>query len=57
MSATGAPVRVLRVCMGNSRRSARALPDPYGGGEAGFEQVLDLIEDACAGLPQQLRAP
>jgi len=29
---------------------ALEVPDPYYGGEAGFEQVLDLLEDACAGL-------
>ena len=26
------------------------VPDPYYGGEAGFEQVLDLIERACDAL-------
>ena len=26
------------------------IPDPYYGGQGGFEQVLDYIEDACAGL-------
>lgn len=26
------------------------VPDPYYGGEKGFELVLDLLEDACAGL-------
>ena len=26
------------------------VPDPYYGGDAGFEQVLDLVEDACNGL-------
>lgn len=26
------------------------VPDPYYGGDAGFELVLDLLEDACAGL-------
>ena len=26
------------------------VPDPYYGGEAGFEHVLDLVEDACEGL-------
>jgi len=26
------------------------VPDPYYGGEAGFEHVLDLVEDACDGL-------
>ncbi|MFM8757222.1 MAG: low molecular weight protein-tyrosine-phosphatase [Limnohabitans sp.] len=26
------------------------VPDPYYGGAMGFEQVLDLVEDACEGL-------
>lgn len=26
------------------------VPDPYYGGESGFEQVLDLVEDGCDGL-------
>lgn len=26
------------------------VPDPYYGGADGFEQVLDLVEDACDGL-------
>jgi protein-tyrosine phosphatase len=26
------------------------VPDPYYGGPAGFDQVLDYIEDACEGL-------
>ena len=28
------------------------VPDPYYGGAEGFEYVLDLLEDACAGLLQ-----
>jgi protein-tyrosine phosphatase len=31
------------------------VPDPYYGGEAGFEHVLDLLEDACSGLLATLR--
>ena len=31
-------------------RSAQEVPDPYYGGAAGFEKVLDLAEDACAGV-------
>ncbi len=34
--------------------SATHIPDPYFGGEAGFEQVLDLLEDACEGLLHKL---
>jgi len=30
--------------------------DPYYGGEQGFEHVLDLLEDACSGLLETLRA-
>ncbi len=26
------------------------IPDPYYGGDEGFEHVLDLLEDACEGL-------
>ena len=30
------------------------VPDPYYGGEQGFETVLDMIEDACPGLLTEL---
>ncbi|MDZ4287448.1 MAG: low molecular weight protein-tyrosine-phosphatase [Prosthecobacter sp.] len=33
------------------------VPDPYYGGDAGFEHVLDLLEDGCANLIQRLRPP
>ena len=33
------------------------VPDPYYGGEQGFEQVLDLLEDACEGLLETLTNP
>jgi protein-tyrosine phosphatase len=32
-----------------------AVPDPYHGGEHGFEEVLDLCEAACRGLLEHLR--
>ncbi len=38
------------------RFQAREVPDPYYGGSEGFEHVLDLLEDACAGLLDDLRA-
>jgi protein-tyrosine phosphatase len=31
------------------------VPDPYAGGSAGFEHVLDLCERACSGLLAHLR--
>ena len=33
---------------------AKEVPDPYYGGPDGFERVLDLLEDACAGLLEDL---
>ena len=30
------------------------VPDPYYGGPGGFEDVLDLVQAACAGLLEQL---
>ena len=32
------------------------VPDPYYGGERGFEDVLDLVERACRGLLEELRS-
>jgi protein-tyrosine phosphatase len=32
------------------------VPDPYYGGEDGFEEVLDLVRAACEGLLGQIRA-
>ena len=32
------------------------VPDPYYGGDDGFEHVLDLVEAACRGLLDRLRA-
>ena len=32
------------------------VPDPYYGGERGFDDVLDLVERACAGLLDEIRA-
>ncbi len=34
---------------------ADVVPDPYQGGAAGFEHVLDLVEDACDGFLSFLR--
>jgi protein-tyrosine phosphatase len=31
------------------------IPDPYYGGEEGFELVLDLLEDSCRGLLTKLQ--
>ncbi|MEB3348887.1 MAG: low molecular weight protein-tyrosine-phosphatase [Cyanobacteriota bacterium] len=43
---------LVRYCR---RWQVDAVPDPYYGGQEGFEQVLDLLEDACNGLLESLR--
>jgi protein-tyrosine phosphatase len=35
---------------------SRAVPDPYYGGAQGFEEVLDLLEEAAEGLLAELTA-
>lgn len=37
-------------------RPEREVPDPYYGSARGFEYVLDLVEDAAAGLLEHIRA-
>lgn len=37
------------------RYTSAEVPDPYYGGGAGFETVLDLVEDACDGLLAHLQ--
>src|SRR4029453_4959073 len=34
--------------------AVRAVPDPYYGGAQGFEQVLDLLEEAAEGLLREM---
>lgn len=35
-------------------KESDSVPDPYYGGDVGFELVLDLLEDGCEGILQQL---
>jgi protein-tyrosine phosphatase len=44
--------RLTEFC--RSHRST-SVPDPYCGGPADFERVLDLVEDACDGLLEHVR--
>ena len=52
----GSAVRI-GLLLEHARRHAgvREVPDPYYGAPAGFEHVLDLVEDACDGLVEALR--
>jgi protein-tyrosine phosphatase len=47
----------VELLMPYARRFAgvQAVPDPYYGNAAGFERVLDLVEDACDGLVARLQ--
>ena len=38
-----------------SDKKQDSVPDPYYGGTAGFELVLDILEDACNGLIRKLQ--
>jgi protein-tyrosine phosphatase len=44
---------VVRMCDYCEKQQASEVPDPYYGGAAGFERVLDILEDACANLLRQ----
>ena len=37
-----------------TKLSATHVPDPYYGGDKGFENVIDLLEDACEGLYKEV---
>ena len=37
------------------RHQESEVPDPYYGGDKGFENVLDMVEDAAAGLLQHIK--
>lgn len=42
--------KIHRMTDYSTRIAADHVPDPYYGGDAGFEYVIDLLEDACSGL-------
>ena len=51
-----AKVRLLREFDPGAPAGDLDVPDPYFGGADGFEDVFDMVERACAGLLQHLRA-
>jgi protein-tyrosine phosphatase len=42
--------KVYLMCKFCSRHNLKEVPDPYYGGAEGFNQVIDLLVDACEGL-------
>ncbi|OLP20159.1 protein tyrosine phosphatase [Leptolyngbya sp. 'hensonii'] len=47
--------KVKSMCDFCTRHSDREVPDPYYGGQEGFNYVLNLLQDACEGLLQDLQ--
>jgi len=53
----GATPRIdLLMAHARNHADVNEVPDPYYGAAAGFERVLDLVEDACDGLVARLAA-
>lgn len=46
--------KVLNMADYLRRHTDSTVPDPYYGGASGFEHVIDLLEDACEGLLEEL---
>ncbi|QSJ17755.1 low molecular weight phosphotyrosine protein phosphatase [Nostoc sp. UHCC 0702] len=46
--------KVYLMCEFCSRHTLKEVPDPYYGGVEGFNQVIDLLVDACEGLLQYI---
>ncbi|WP_414565905.1 MULTISPECIES: low molecular weight protein-tyrosine-phosphatase [unclassified Anabaena] len=46
--------KVYLMCQFCSRHTLKEVPDPYYGGVDGFNQVIDLLVDACEGLLQHI---
>jgi protein-tyrosine phosphatase len=49
-------LRVQLFCDFVTDRSEVEVPDPYYGGEDGFETVLDLVENGCEGILRKIQA-
>jgi protein-tyrosine phosphatase len=52
---TPGKAKLSLMCDYAKEHDLREVPDPYYGGKQGFELVLDLLEDACAGLLEELK--
>ncbi|XP_057781944.1 uncharacterized protein LOC131000183 [Salvia miltiorrhiza] len=46
--------KVQLMCSYCKRHNETEVPDPYYGGQQGFEKVLDILEDACASLLENI---
>ncbi len=48
--------KVKMMCDYATHHREREVPDPYYGGASGFDRVIDLLLDACAGLLNEIRS-
>ena len=48
--------KVRLMCEFCSRHTLKEVPDPYYGGQEGFNRVIDLLIDACEGLLTKIRS-
>jgi protein-tyrosine phosphatase len=48
--------KVKLFCEYCTEHAETEVPDPYYGGDKGFEHVMDLIEDGCRGLLKALQS-
>ena len=46
---------IKRFCDFVTESNAKEVPDPYYGGAKGFDTVLDVVEDGCASLLENIR--
>ena len=51
----GVGARVVRMCDYCEKYEEAEVPDPYYGGEAGFQRVIDILEDACGNFLREIR--
>jgi protein-tyrosine phosphatase len=42
--------KIRMICDFATEKADKEIPDPYYGGADGFDYVIDLLYDACAGL-------
>ena len=48
-------VKISLITEFSSAFKGKDVPDPFYGGEAGFEHVLDMLEDACDALIKKIQ--
>lgn len=48
--------KVKLMCSYARHHQLKEVPDPYYGGQSGFDQVIDLLLDACTGLLDEVKA-